>query len=365
MAGHAGLGRWEMALVLVAGVVAALAVPRPASAALLTSPAPAQYTAGLSGVIHADDAASAQDSATGLEVYAMGDATFVNGTSYGTSSNPCYPHFELVTEAPGSAVFDVLPGRPASDGGCGWQQVPNWSDGSFFWPGGMLATSSTIYVYGQRITMTAAVARRGPLMRARLLAAGRLATGITIDGDYVAEFSDSTLAYQGITQLGTPPLQQALSSAVAWPGGHWMIGTLPAPPSTDCSSFATDCRAGQAVWVPTGDEANAAAWSFYSTIPASLNVGTVVSPFRFNSTWFAISKTGDEFGGTTLEELTAKCMEGCAWHLTGKTWPASAPPNEVTYSAQVHGDPVAGGVLASYAVNGSPQYWPDFLAITP
>lgn len=317
---------------LLLAVLAALVFTGLAAAPALASPSPASLNTAIASAIHADGGYLAWDAARKVNVMFMGDTTEIDGKSVAGAFG--FPHDVIVTNVPGQASFQPQPGK----GGYGWQAVPyctpaqNWcraADGSYFWPGGLLISGSTIYDYGARV---------------------RGVSPYTVLGSYVARFSASSLAFEGISPVGT---SLALGSAVAWPGGHWLIGTE--------GFFPKD---GYAVWVPSGDETRSAAWRFYRTLPAALNVGTVVSPFRRNGRWYAITKQGDAYNGSVLEELTAGCMAGCTWHATGKTWPTDTAAG-LTYSAQADGPAGSGQEQVSYAVNGPAQYSLDFLDVTP
>ncbi len=158
VAGIAGL------ILSVTGCQAALAQVAPSAAA---------YDNGIR-VIQADLGASAFDPATGQQAWVFGDATQISGKS--VVSGYGYPHSEFATEVPGSAVFIPQHGPY----GYGWQQVPNWPDGTYFWGGGLVADHGSLWLYGQRI---------------------RGASPFTVTGDYVARFSARTLAFEGITAL--------------------------------------------------------------------------------------------------------------------------------------------------------------------
>src|SRR5262249_14092446 len=252
-----------------------------------------------------------------------------------------YPHDELLVQSPGSASFRVLHGRA----GYGVQQVPNAAcpPGGEWWPGGLLVYAGVIYDYGRCVSSSTFAPQAGA----------------------VARFDARTYAYQGLTLL---PGTEAWSSPVPGAGGWWITGTHRVP-SVACDYFATDCAAGDVAWIPAGAQLAPARWRLYrDVIPAAANAGSVISAARSpaGAGYVAFTKQGDQWGGSLIEELAAPAMTG-PWHLTGKTWPAAAPPGATTYSVQVH--PFermpAGTLLLTYAVNGGGQYWPDFLEVTP
>ena len=68
--------------------------------------------------------------------------------------------------------------------GCpyGWQWVPDWPDGSYFWMAAPAVEGSSLYVIGERISPTAGA----------------------VEGEYTARFTvgaGDALTYQGITAL--------------------------------------------------------------------------------------------------------------------------------------------------------------------
>jgi hypothetical protein len=319
---------------------------------------PAQLETAYHGTVHADDGQNTYDAAIGKVVIFTGDATYVDpdgndgdGVAYGTSTNLCFPHGTIVEGAPGSTSFSVLPQKY----GCGWQPVPNTDcpTGGQYWFGSALATSSTIYNYGACVIPHSD-------------------GSVTNQGNFVAAFSASTLALESFTPVTGPAQYMSLAGTPApWTGGHWLIGTTYVS-STDCTMYATDCRKGQAIWIPAGDEARPSLWTFHSQLPVKLDIGTAVSLIRSNSNWIAISKQGDQFGGTVIEELSAgSAIEGATWSLTGKTWATasstgcSAPSGFCTYSAQFSAEPAPSGqVTATYAENDSGYYGLHWLDLT-
>jgi hypothetical protein len=127
---------------------------------------------------------------------------------------------------------------------------------------------------------------------------------------------------------------------------------------------ATDCKVGDLVTVPTGDETNMSKWTFSKgVVPAKDNAGTIISLVRNGSGWDALTKTGDIFGGTTIEELARTSTSGSTWLPTGKTWPAttvgncSAGSGFCTYSVQVQPDNAPSGQVGlTYAENDASWY---------
>ncbi len=260
--------------------------------------------------VHADVAASAYDPALTEDVWIFGDTTVINGRS--VVSGYGYPHSTIGAGNP----LRVRAGRY----GYGWQAVPNWPDGTYFWAGGIVADRGTVYVFGQRI---------------------RGVSPFSIVGDYVARFSASTLAYQGMS---------VMPGTVSWGGvlparyGFWITGTRGAP------------KTGDIAWVPWGHEAASASWRITrGTFPASDGLGTTIALARTGSGVAAYTKRWDAYGSDQIEKLTAS-WPGGRWTLASRTITAQAPTGCVTYSIEAH----AGGWL-SYAVNGPAQYWPDFI----
>jgi hypothetical protein len=302
---------------LGAAVVAgALALSAPAGAS--TSPVTA-YDAGIQ-VIYSDTGASVALPG-GRTLWAAGDTLQVNHVA--TCCAYGYPHNVLYTEARGSADFRPLPGRF----GYGWQAVPNWPDGTFFWPGGFLATATTVYLYGAEV--------RAPG---------------TVVGDAVAWFSASTLAFEGRVRLRSA---QMWSNAVPAAGGWWMFGTT-----------GTSVKTGTVAWVPAGAQLSPRKWRItHGVMPGSLDVGTTLAVIHWQGAWYCFTKRGDAYFGNQVEELRASSPLG-HWTLTGHTWPALSPPGTYTYSVEAH--PQDGWLLLSYAVGGDPsQMFLRFLIVKP
>lgn len=277
---------------------------------------PNGYETALHGVVSADDGANVYDAARNQVVRFMGDV----------NQWPC-AHGAVVVNTPGVPNFTLMHYAY----GCGLQAVQNRSDG-VYWYGGALATDNVIYNYGQRISTQGAACVFGCVV-----------------GVEVAEFDAKTLQLKALVPVTGPAKYLSISDAVAWRGGHWLIGTA-----------GTSVKTGKAIWIPNGDEADPAGWRLYSTLPSSLNLGTVVSPYYSGTAWYAITKRSDLMG-SYLEELTAKCMAGCTWRVTGATW---ATFGSVSYSAQIDSDPApAGKLLVTYAENDKAWYGLHWLYI--
>src|SRR5690348_13129854 len=81
----------------------------------------------------------------------------------------------------------------------GWQQVPDWPDGSYFWMAAPAVAGDSVYVTGERISRTAG----------------------TAGGEYTARFTvgaGDTLTYRGITALTGPPGGTQWGAAAPDPG---------------------------------------------------------------------------------------------------------------------------------------------------
>jgi hypothetical protein len=313
----------------VIGVVAvSLLTLQPASAA--TAFTTSQWDAALAKVINADVAQSVT-LPNGKTLWVFGDTTQVNGTS--TVGAYGYPHDAFVTQQANSLNFTPVAGKY----GYGWQQVPNWSDGTYFWMGAPVVDNGTLYVFGQRISG---------------------ASNFSVVGSYVALFNASTLAFQKIVSV-----PGGSDGTTGWGGigkdsaGWWLQGSHNVP-----CSYATDCKVGDAAWVPFGHLADPTAWQLhYNNVPATLNAGTTIGLYATSTGWDTFTKTGDAYGGTTIERLHASCMT-CDWSQTG-SWDAPSPSGTVTYGVAVHPEQAApaGQLLVSYNVNGvSSAYHPLF-----
>lgn len=285
----------------------------------------------MGAAVHADDAQSVT-LPNGNILWVYGDTTQVNGTS--TSGIYGYPHDSFVLQKPGTATFTPVAGSY----GYGWQQVPNWSDGTYFWMSSPVVDNGVLYVLGQRIQGV---------------------SPFTVVGNYVAVFNASTLAFQKIVAVPSDASGTAIWGGIAKDtGGWWVTGTH----GVSCV-YATDCKVGDIARVPFGSLATPSKWQVSSNvIPASTNIGTTLGLVKTNAGWDIFSKLGDAYGGTQIERLSAASVTG-VWTVNG-TWDAPSPAGTVTYAAAVHPEQAApsGQVMASYAVNGDDaDYHPLFL----
>jgi len=280
-----------------------------------------QWNAALEKVIHSDVTQSVT-LPNGKDLWIFGDTIQVNGAT--TSGAFGYPHDAFVTQAPNTLNFTAIPGNY----GYGWQQVPNWSDGTYFWFATPIVDNGILYVLGQRIQGV---------------------NPFTVVGDYVAVFNANTLAFQKIVQI--PGGSTGLTT---WGGvaktstGWWITGSH----NVSCS-YATDCKVGDFAFVPLGKLANANSWKIYNNvIPASNNIGTTLALLRTGSGWDIFTKVGDAYGGTQIEKLTASSPTG-TWTVK-ETWDAPSPQGTVTYGVAVHPEQTSpsGQMLVSYDVNG-------------
>jgi hypothetical protein len=310
---------------IMAGVCGGTSLPASAQ----SPPSATALDSGIAAAIHADTAASVE-LPSGEALWIFGDTTAVNGTS--TVGAYGYPHDAFALQSPGSTSWSVQPGPY----GYGWQQVPNWSDGTYFWPATAVVDGSTLYVFGERIQGV---------------------SPFTVVGDYAAEFTTATPpVYEGIVPVPGSGGEVWGGSAQA-PGGWWLFGTR----QTGGSNCLSACKTGNVAFVPSGEEADSADWRITDgALPASLDLGTAVSPERLGSGWVAFTKVNDILG-TQLERLSASSPTA-TWSVTG-TWtaPDSVAADE-TYGVQVHPEqPAASGqILVSVCENGT-VYDPQFI----
>jgi hypothetical protein len=288
------------------------------------------WDTALSNLIHADVSQSVT-LPNGSILWVFGDTTQVNGVS--TSGAYGYPHDTIATQAPNTLTFTAVPGTY----GYGWQQVPNWSDGSYFWMSTPIVYNGHLYILGERV---------------------KGVSPFTVVGDYVAVFNAKTMAFQQITQI-----PDGSTGNTAWGGvastssGWWITGTH----AVSCS-YATDCKVGDLAFVPYGGLTVSNDWKVYNNvIPASMNVGTSLALLKTGSGWDIFTKQGDSYGGTNIEKLTSTSIPG-SWEVTN-TWSAPSPSGTVTYGVAVHPEQTSplGQVLVSYDVNGiNADYHPLF-----
>lgn len=290
---------------------------------------PSQWHTALYAVIHDDVAASTSVTLpNGNILWDFGDATEVNGVS--TVSGYGYPHDAFVIQTPGTLNFMAVKGSF----GYGWQQVPNWPDGTQFWMSTPIVDGNTLYVLGERVRVSGA-------------------SSFSILGNYVAEFDAGTLTYEGVV-----PIPGGATGDTVWGGitqttvngaAEWLVtGTHNVP-----CSYATYCKVGDAALIPFGGIANSGAWQVNDNIiPASDNVGTSLAIVQTSTGWMIYTKAGDAYGGTSIEQLTSSSITG-PWSVTG-TWSIPSPSASITYGVGVHPEQTSppGQILVSYEVNG-------------
>ena len=289
-----------------------------------------QWDSALGSVIHADVAESVT-LPTGSILWIFGDTTQINGKS--TVGGYGYPHDAFVEQVPKTLTFTAVPGTY----GYGWQQVPNWSDGTYFWMSTPIVDNGNLYILGERIQGV---------------------NPFKVVGNYVAIFNATTLTFQQVVQIPAGSTNTTLWGGVAkTSSGWWITGTH----GVSCS-YATDCKVGDLAFVPFGKLATPAAWTIYDNIiPATDNVGTALALLQNGSTWDIFTKVGDAYGGVQIEKLTASTPTG-PWTING-TWNAPSPQGTVTYGVGVHPEQKNpyGQVLVSYDVNGiDTDYHPLF-----
>jgi hypothetical protein len=312
--------KW-LAPVLV-GIVAVfgLMVNYAGAARASTLPTAAQYDTAIAAAVSADVASSVK-LPDGNILWAFGDTTEVNGVS--VSGADGYPHDSFAVQVPEQASFTMLAGPY----GYGWQQVPNWSNGDYFWANGMVVVGSTLYVYGDQVS------------------------GLSVVGYAVAQFSvsDNTITYQTITIL-TGAASEGWSSVVPVSGGYDLIGSR----NTGGSGCLSDCITGDVAFAPTGDLATPADWTVTDAVfPSSLDLGNVISVTRSGSLYVAVTKR-DDILGSAIEVLTSSSLTG-GWSIYGTDSITPTAGCSETYSAELHpgeGAP-ADEYLVSWANNGS------------
>ena len=99
----------------------------------------------------------------GAQAYVFGDTVAVNGQVIcGPFRCPYgYPHDSIAIQRPGTATFRM---QSCAAAGCpyGWQQVPDWPDGSYFWMAAPAVEGSSLYVIGERISQARSRASTRP-----------------------------------------------------------------------------------------------------------------------------------------------------------------------------------------------------------
>jgi hypothetical protein len=316
------------------GIPASVQRVEPAVIAAAADRTPSSWDIAVARTVHADVAASAALPG-GRVLWAFGDTTQIDGTS--TVSKDGYPHDSFVLQT--GNVLRPLPGRY----GFGWQQVPNWPDGDYFWANALLLQDNTLYVFGEK---------------ERTVSKKR--NSFATVASAIATFNATTLRYEGVTVLPTArswgePVQATYRGAE----GYWLIGTR----AVKCSD-ASGCKVGDTAFIPAGDELRYRDWKITDrTIPRKDDIGTTVSLLRYRHGYVAFTKRGDVYG-KDIETLTASTPTG-PWTI-GKPYRAPSPRGTQTYNVQVHPEQSApaGRILLTYSVNGvEADYHPLFLDV--
>jgi hypothetical protein len=323
--------------VLIAAVATAAAIlpchagPGPAPARSSYQPDLAAYDRGVAAAALSDLAASVR-LPDGGQAYLFGDTLAVNGQVIcGPSRCPDgYPHDSIAIQRPGTATFAMQ----SCAAGCpyGWQWVPDWPDGSYFWMAAHAVAGTSLYVIGERISRAGAV-----------------------EGEYTARFTlgvGDTPTYQGITALTGATGDSQWGSAAADPSGRgwWLSGTR----TTSGAGCVADCKTLDTAFVPFAGMTDPSAWRVQpGALPSGdgYDLGTVVSMSHVTGHgWVAYTKR-DDITGSVLERLNAWHVTG-PWHIATQQWQATpAPGCAWTYSAQARpASPApAGRMLVSWA----------------
>lgn len=312
--------KWPVTVLVAVVALAGLTMNSATTARASTVPTAAQYDAAIATAVSADVASSVK-LPDGNFLWAFGDTTKVNGVS--VSGADGYPHDSFAIQVPEKASFTMLAGPY----GFGWQQVPNWSNGDYFWANGMVVAGSTLYVYGDQVS------------------------GFSVVGYAVAHFSvsDNTITYQAITTL-TGAASEGWSSVVSVSGGYDLIGTR----HTGGSGCLSDCITGDVAFAPTGELAKPADWTVTKAVfPSSLDLGNVISVTKSGSLYVAVTKQ-DDILGSAIEVLTSSSLTS-GWSVHGTDSITPTPGCTETYSGELH--PGEGAptdeYLVSWANNGS------------
>ena len=325
--------------VLIAAVAAVAAIlPGPAGA----GPAPASgsqqpdlaaYGRGVAAAVRSDLAASVR-LPDGGQAYVFGDTVAVNGQVIcGPSRCPDgYPHDSIAIQRPGSATFAM---QSCAAAGCpyGWQWVPDWPDGSYFWMAAP-AVKGTQPVRPRRAHQPAG---RHGRRRVHGQIYGRRQRRPDLPGHHRADRRGRRVPV-------------GVSHADPDGRGWWLTGTR----NTGGTGCVADCKTMDAAYVPVTAMTDPSAWHVRPGVLPSADgydLGTVVSMSHVTGRgWVAFTKR-DDITGSVLERLNAWQVTG-PWHVAARRWPATpAPGCGWTYSAQAHpASPApAGQMLVSWA----------------
>src|SRR6185312_11844615 len=218
----------------------------------------------------------------------------------------------IAVQRPGTATF-AMQSCAAAGYPYGWQQVPDWPDGSYFWMAAPAVDGDSLYVTGERISRPAGV----------------------VEGEYTARFTvgpGDALTYRGITALTGPAGESQWGSAALDPGGRgwWLTGTR----NTGGTGCVADCKTMDTAYVPLTAMADPPAWHVrLGVLPSGegYDLGTVVSmSYVTGRGWVAYTKRND-ITGSVLERLNAWHVAG-PWHVAAQRWPARPPAGTMLVS---------------------------------
>jgi hypothetical protein len=203
------------------------------SAATATVFTSTQWNDAIDGAIASDTVASVR-LPDGDVLWIFGDTTNIGGMTY--PQGLYYPHQTFLRQQAGRLNFTALQGFDPT--GHPWQQVPNWSDGSCFWP------STAVAVDGSRVVLFG-------VRDSNCLVSGTMTP-------YVATFDATTLAFQRAF---------ALPARIArrWAGI-----------TRDTNGFDLVAGDGVMAYVPYGDLTTPSAWTLHDVTFTNAAGGTSV-----------------------------------------------------------------------------------------
>jgi hypothetical protein len=282
---------------------------------------PALWQTTIDHLLHADVVKSVTLPG-GRVLWVFGDTLEVNGMSTHYANG--YPHDSFVLQKPGTLDFSMVHGPY----GFGYQQVPNWPDGSYFWNNVPIVDGGTLYVIGERILRN---------------------QNWEYLGEYMAEFDATNLRFEKVVPAPGGPTGFTQWSGVAKGAHGWFISGA----HTVRCAHEVDCAVGDIAWVPFGDLPVASDWSVNAdVVPARFDLGSSIAILRLSASSFVLFTKRGDAGTHTIEELACPTIYG-PWTVTG-AWTVVTPPNSAAYSVGDHPEQAAppGKILVSYGVDG-------------
>ncbi len=197
-----------------------------------------------------------------------------------------FPHSTVVIQDNGTLNFTPLPGPY----GYGWQQVPDWADGTYFWMSSPAVDNGRLYILGQRIK-------------------GNTSGQFEVINSYIAEFDPETFTFIRAVALPNGRCRGVIWGGIAKSSTWWIItGTH--------SASGTIRKVGDIALAPPAELGSPQKWTVLNNVALNnADIGTNLSLVKSGRGWDIFTKLGDFSGGDILR-LSSKKING-PWETSG------------------------------------------------